>query len=578
MPGTEPSVRLHAPVGSGGGRWRAWRARRKAKLSTRSTLRKVLTRTGIGLVALVVVLAGGGVGYYYYRSDQITHVASPHTVKVTGPTENILLIGSTSRCAASAIAVYRQECLHGVNGVNSDVVLIAHLDGRTHSVSLLSIPRDTFAPGVRSGTALCGQTGALTPGTCPNKIDAALAEGPDQLIAAIEQDFGIPINHFVDLNFATFTNVVNALGGIKMYFPDRLFDASSGLKITKTGCQLLNGTEALALVRSRHLYYFTKGQTPNYTAIQAATTPTGPWYTPDSGGTYDGTGDLGRIVRVHLFLKALAQQVAARGLGNPITDNNLIGAVAPNLTVDNGFSSFDMAKLAYDFRHANLGTAPELTLPTLTYGQPYTYNGASYGDVIFPTQPQDQQVVERFLGDPPPRLAPSSITVSVVDGTDSPSQTAAVASSLGRLGYKIVPTSASSYVGPVSETTVLYRPGHLAQAQRVLASLAGTAILGQGAPVAGADVSVVAGSDLAVDAPASAPATPATAGSSLTKAAASARRRTTTGSTPTTTTATPTTTPPTTPTTPAAGNPSYGYNAATSPIPPWDPRSCPGVG
>jgi LCP family protein required for cell wall assembly len=561
VPGQEPSPPQHlasARRSSRAGRFQDWRKRRKARLATRSTLRKALTRSGIVLLVLLVVIVGGGVGYYYYRADQVHHEAAPHLVTTKGPIENILLIGSTSRCAAAAIARYRRECERGVTGVNSDVVLVARLNARTHSVSLLSIPRDTFVPGARSGSALCGTTSPLTPGTCPNKIDAALVEGPDQLIQAIEQDYGIPINHFVDLNFYTFTNVVNALGGLKMYFPDRLFDASSGLRITKTGCQVLNGTQALALVRSRHLYYFTKGQTPNYTAIQAATTPTGPWYTPDSGGSYDGTGDLGRIVRVHLFLKALAQQVAARGLGNPITDNSLIGAVAPNLTVDKSFSTLEMLHLALDFRHVNFGASPEVTMPTLTYAQPYTYDGASYGDVIFPIQPEDQQVVERFLGDPPPRTPPSSISVSVIDGTGSATQTAQVASKLNALGYKIVPTTASNDVGPVSEAVVLYRPGHLAQAERVLSSLAGMAILGQGVPVAGADVSVITGSDLAV----AAPARPAGNGA------------TSSGST-STTQAAPTASAPAAPTTPAAGNPNYGYNPATSPIPAWDPRSCP---
>ncbi len=534
------------------------RARRRARLAARSKLRRRLTRAGIALGVVILLIIGGGVGLYYYRSGQITHENAPHIVAATGPSENILLIGSTSRCAASSIALYRSECAAGVNGVNSDVVLVAHLDGTTHTISLLSIPRDTFVPGARSGSALCGTTSPLTPGTCANKIDAALVEGPDQLIAAIEQDFGIPINHFVDLNFATFTNVVNALGGIKMDFPDRLFDASSFLKITKTGCQLLNGTQALALVRSRHLYYFTKGQTPNYAAIQAATTPTGPWYTPNSGGTYDGTGDLGRIIRVHLFLKALAQQVAARGLSNPVTDYKLVGAIAPNLTVDSGLSTLDMVHLALDYHHANFASAPELTIPTVTDAQSYIYDGGDYGDVIFPTQPQDQQVIDQFLGTTPTNVAPGSISVSVVDGTQSPSQTASVAASLGRLGYRIVPTTATNYVGPVAETTVVYRPGHLAEAQQVLRSLSGTVVLAQGAPASGADVSVVTGSDFTVASPAPHASTP-----SATVAGSSAAGG------PTTTTAAPAVT---TTTNPNLGAPS----SATPAIPPWDPRSCPG--
>ncbi len=108
-------------------------------------------------------------------------------------------------------------------------------------MSILSIPRDLFVPNARTGGA--------------NKIDAALFQGPDQLIAAIEDDFGIPIQHFVELNFDSFINVVQALGGIKMYFPEPVYDAYSGLNIQTTGCLSLNGTQALQVVRARHVQY-----------------------------------------------------------------------------------------------------------------------------------------------------------------------------------------------------------------------------------------------------------------------------------------------------------------------------------
>jgi LCP family protein required for cell wall assembly len=442
-----------------------------------------------------------------------------------------------------------------VNGVNSDVILIAHLDSSTGKLSLLSIPRDDFVPGARSGSALCGTTSPLTPGTCANKIDSALVEGPDQLIAVVERDFGIPINHFIDLNFASFTDVIDALGGMKMDFPNQLFDASSGLEITQVGCQTLNGTQALALVRSRHVYYFTTGQTPNYGAIKEAN-HIGVYYTPDSGGTYDGSGDLGRIVRVHLFLKALAEQVSSRGLGDPITDNDLIGAVAPNLTVDQNLSSIDMLHLALDFRNANFGAAPELTLPTVTYGDTYYYEGGNYGDVIFPDAPGDQEVIDEFLGINPPgeNIAPSSVSVSVVDGTGSIAMTAAVASSLSMLGYHIVPTTVTDEVGSVAETIVLYKPGHLVEAQRVLGSLAGMAAVGEGVPPGGADVAVIAGTDLSVQAPS-------------TSSAPSSTNTPTSVSTPTT--------PGTSPLpTALAQNPNFSYNPSSSPNPSYDPRSC----
>ena len=166
---------------------------------------------------------------------------------------------------------------------------------------MLSIPRDLFIPNAR-------ETGA-------NKIDAALYEGPSQLVAAIQEDFGIPIQHYVELNFDTFADVVNALGGVSMYFPEPVFDAYSGLDVTSTGCIHLNGVEALQVVRARHLQYRAPGITTS-----------DPYYWPQ-----EGESDLARIRRDHEFLRVLASAVAAQGLGNPITDLEIVSSVAPCL-------------------------------------------------------------------------------------------------------------------------------------------------------------------------------------------------------------------------------------------------------
>ncbi|HTW98039.1 MAG TPA: LytR C-terminal domain-containing protein, partial [Acidimicrobiales bacterium] len=352
------------------------------------------------------------------------------------------------------------------------------------------------------------------------------------------------------------------------------------------------------------MFYFTKGETPNLAAIDAANTANGPWYTPDSGGSYDGSGDLGRILRVHEFLKALAGQVAARGLGNLGTDNDLIDAVAPNLTVDSTFSDTDMVKLVLDYHGVDLGATPELTLPTINDAATYYYYGANYGDVIFPSEPQDQLAIDEFLGSKPPALAlaPSSITVSVVDDTDSPATAAAVGSQLAAIGYQVVPTTVSNDVGPVAETTVLYDgPSHLAQAERVESSLHGAVVLGLGRPAGGADVSVVTGSVLSVarpaalasTAPAKASARPAagrrhegaahhSAAPATTSTSAPAASVTaapgTSGATGSTATTPPTSTSGTTLAIPTSTNPSIGAPTSANPgIPSYDPVTCPRI-
>ncbi len=255
----------------------------KKKRSTRRKVGYVL-----GSVFLVIVLiAGAAAGYGWYLNHEI-HRISLHNLSDV-PTkgadagdENILMIGSTSRCALTVQNPAYGLCSQGVNGVNSDVVMILHLDPANSTLSILSIPRDLFVPNARSDG--------------PNKIDAALYQGPDQLIAAIEEDFGIPIQHFVELNFDSFINVVNSLGGIKMYFPEPVYDAYSGLNIQTTGCLQLNGTQALQVVRARHLQYKPPG-----------VTTTDPAYWPQ-----EAQSDLARIRRDHEFLACWRQRSRPR--------------------------------------------------------------------------------------------------------------------------------------------------------------------------------------------------------------------------------------------------------------------------
>src|SRR5487761_2394792 len=243
----------------------AWRDRRRAKRSRQSKMHRRVTRTVEVVAVVLFVVIGSAAGYLIDQLNSIARVKVTLTPAAKAGTVNILLLGSTSRCAitpAKNFENFVQQCQNNVNGVNSDVIMILRLQPNRTPV-LLSIPRDTFLPNARSGGLY-------------NKIDAALANGPSQLVTAIQQDFNIPINHYVVLNFGTFENIVTALGGISMYFPTSLRDVQSGLLISHSGCVHISGLEALALVRSRHLQCDYNRRTHTWLG-------------------YDGSGDIGRI-------------------------------------------------------------------------------------------------------------------------------------------------------------------------------------------------------------------------------------------------------------------------------------------
>jgi len=448
---------------------------RHGRQSRRSPTKIVL----ISLATLIVVAVAAVAGDYLYLNSLVHRVNVKHISKTYNDTENILLVGSTTRCGLKTQNKAYGLCAQGVTGVNSDVVMVLHLDFGTNEISILSLPRDLFVPNART-------TGA-------NKIDAALYQGPSQLVAAVQDDFGIPINHYIELNFDTFASVVNVLGGIDMYFPMQIFDAYSGLNIRHTGCIHLNGYRALQVVRARHLQIRMKGE--GYAHKY--------W-------TQEALSDLARIRRDHEFLKVLGTAMKARGISNPITDQRLATAVAPYLTVDSGFSTGHMLNLVEHFHSVSVSGVPELTVPVvLVETGPYLYKGYYYGDVEFPLEPSITRVVHQFLG-----LAASintmdgkalppapTVKVSVIDGTKVANEGHSVARNLGRYGFKITTVAAEAPWGTRTETVIYHRSNSAASlgaAQAVLRTMTGPAVMAIGHVTTGSDVTVVTGTDLGI--------------------------------------------------------------------------------
>ena len=497
------------------------------------------------LVALCLVSAGAVYGYVRYRLDSIRTIAAPHLTTTPAhapdsaaglPPENILLIGNETRAGLTNPGeIARYGSPEALSGSLSDVIMILHLDPAKETASVLSIPRDLFLP---------------MPPNSPvgpyQKVDAALndgTKGPDNLIQAITDDLGIPINHYIELEFDGFQNTVNALGGIDVDFPEPVYDALSGLDITTPGCAHLNGTEALALVRSRHLQY----DPPGNTSAQAD------W-------PYDPESDLSRIVRDHTFLRILATTAKSQGLTNPLKLNAFLGAVIDQITVDPGLKG-QLVSLATHYRHLDPSSFPELTLPITTVNG-YSYGGATIGDVDFPVQPADNQVIAQWDGTALPKpAAPSTVDVYNLAGTNNLATTTTTALQADGVAASVaggLPVPATT-----TETLIGYGPSSLPQALAVMSHMTGAIMLNPDPNLTPGTVSVEAGSLLTVLPPAAATSTATTA----------------TPSTTTPTTATANTTPavsPSTPTTLATPTPEDETpSSSADQEQPWDPRPCP---
>jgi LCP family protein required for cell wall assembly len=344
------------------------RERRKAKRRRRGPGERIL-RWGIGTVVVILVIAGLGYGYFRYQWSKV--VSRPCTTCVAaanGAPYNVLLIGSDSRAGETAAEAQQFGDATNAGGQRSDTIKIIHVDPSTGTASSLSIPRDTYV--TLSGQAANSQLSS------DNKINAAFDNGPDALIQTIQNTFGIPISHYIVINFFGLQDAVNALGGVSMNFNYPVRDHNtgtgvneSGLDITSTGCQVLNGQEALALSRSRYFEYLKGGE----------------WY-------QDPSSDIGRITRQNLIISAALDK--AKSTFNPVKLNSLLLSSVHDFSKDNGLSPTDLFSLAERYHAFSGSQLQAYTLPTAGA----TTSGGSDVEVV---QPEEASaMITQFLGGP----------------------------------------------------------------------------------------------------------------------------------------------------------------------------------
>jgi LCP family protein required for cell wall assembly len=346
---------LGARIDATGGRSKR---RRSGKLRW-STRKKVVVSLLSALVLLVAV-AGGSYGYLRYRYDQIGKIHIDNEVAAQdGAPFTLLVIGSDSRAGESAAAAQAFGSASEVTGQRSDVVQLWRVTPATKSIQVMSIPRDTVVTMLPPDSSQFGTY---------NRINSSFNTGANQLVKTITANFGIPINHVVEVDFSGFQDAVQALGGVYMDFPYPAKDAYSGLDITTPGCQLLDGAQALAVARARHYEY-------------------------DENGTwlYDGTSDFGRIQRQDVFIKAMMS--AAKSKLNPLTINAFLGSLNQGITIDDGLGFNELISLALTYHSYDPSNLQGQTLPTEAAD---AFGGL--GDVLTVQQPQAQQMLVNIFG------------------------------------------------------------------------------------------------------------------------------------------------------------------------------------
>ncbi len=346
-----------------------------------------MLRVGIYVVVVLLVLAGLGYGYFRYQWSKVA--SAPCTTCVaaaSGAPYNVLLIGSDSRAGETASDAAHFGSVQAAAGQRSDTIKIVHVDPTQGTAATLSIPRDTYV-------TLSGLPSS-SPYSSANKINTAFAYGPDALVKTVENTFGIPISHYVVINFFGLQDAVNALGGISMDFPYPVRDRdcstgvcynNSGLDIPTAGCQTLTGAQALALSRSRYFEYYADGE----------------WHS-------DPSSDIGRIERQNLIISAAVSK-AKSSVWNPIRINALLSSVVHDFSKDDALSAGDLFSLAERYHALSGSQVLTYTLPTVGA------SAGAAGDVEIVQPDETSQTLHQFLGG-----APGTVVTPPLDADGGP--------------------------------------------------------------------------------------------------------------------------------------------------------------
>lgn len=281
------------------------------------------------LTLLVLLLTAGGTAYWLYSDldgnikgvdlDEALGDDRPEKLPTSG--QNILVLGSDSRAGANAAL----KTGH-VSGARSDTALVMHIPEGRQKAFAVSIPRDTLVTRPECNRA----DGTKVPSAQRVMFNSIYSQvGSACVVKTVEKISGIRMDHYMEIDFAGFKGLVDAIGGVTVTVDKDIHDASSGLDLT-AGTHRLDGTQSLEFVRTRH-------------------------------GIGDGS-DLGRIGLQQRFLTALLSEIKKQDLlGSPAKTYRIADSLTRALTTDSDLAS--LSALA-DFGRSMNGVDPS-TMETI---------------------------------------------------------------------------------------------------------------------------------------------------------------------------------------------------------------------
>ena len=423
----------------------------------RSPLRKAVKVLLILAVIFGLLLAGTAIYLKSYVSGKIDATHIPVAVDPCPENEscNILVLGSDARNVVEK-PQRTQRQFRGGGGHLADTILLIHVPADGKSAVVVSFPRDLRVkiPGKSGFSKINSAYG----GDRKNNVS-----GPDLMIKTVRSFSGLKIHHYVEINFASFQKIVDAVGGVRLCPKKAYNDPQSGLKLEKAGCQEFDGTMALGYVRMRK---------------------------------QDPRGDFGRIDRQQEFMRVLMQKVKSIGFLLDIprlvrTVNAVSKGIKTDQNLDEGTLRGIANKLA-GFKQSNVDFRVVPSAPKYIGGVSYVIHNTAQTKALFRALRDDSPLPSYGkTGASIPQ--PEDVSLVVLNGTTTSGLAADVRDHLRALGYKVRETG-NAPRRDYATTLIIFNPGGEAKAQLVQDEFPGAKVQEASSPQ-DTDVVVILGAD-----------------------------------------------------------------------------------
>ena len=416
----------------------------------------------IAVITSIAVLATSTAGYIFVRYydgniKRLPGLFDDRGRPASGPgkSQNFLLVGSDTREGATAAELEKASTTFEP-GRRSDTVILIHLSAKQDKALLLSFPRDAYVD---------------IPGAGPRKLNTAFSSGgPALTIKTIENLTQVRVDHYLEVNFTGFFQMVEALDGVDVCLPKAQKEPLSGIDLP-AGRSRVKGPQALAFVRQRH-------GLPR--------------------------GDIDRIERQQQFLGAMLRRATSKGiLLRPDKLFGFLKVVTDSIQVDEGLTFNDMQDLAFRLKDLDPQKVQFMTVPVDRLAM---RGGQS---VVLLDQPAMTDLFEKIRTDtvfpedgakptkaptkaPALTVAPSRIRVDVLNGSGTKGLARKASDALQELGFAISEVSNADR-STYAVTEVHYAADRFDSARTVAAAIPGARLVPD--DTLGRDVVVVLGSD-----------------------------------------------------------------------------------